>query len=151
MDHKENSMKPLLVLLGAAALLAETKVKMEDLPPAVQKAVKEQTRNATLVGLAKEKENGKTMYEVETKVNGKTRDVLLDSTGAVVEVEEQVDLNTVPAAAKTAIEKKAAGGTIEVVETVTKGSAPVYYEAQIKTKAGKKVEIAVNADGTLHK
>ena len=135
----------------AAPIVAEKKVKMEDLPPAVQAAVKEQTKNATLVGVSTEKEKGKTMYEVETKVNGKTRDLLLDSTGAVVEVEQQVDLSTVPAAAKNAIEKKAAGGTIELVETVTKGSAPVYYEAQIKTKAGKKIETSVNADGTPHK
>ncbi len=136
--------------LFTAAAVADTKVKMEDLPAAVQKAVKEQTRSADLVGLSKEVEKGKTMYEVETKVNGKSRDLLLDSTGAVVEVEEEVDLNSVPAAAKAAIEKKAAGGTIKKVETVTKGSA-VSYEAAIKTKAGKNIEVGVNADGSVHK
>src|SRR5712672_1868503 len=81
----------------AAPIIAETKVKMADLPPAVQAAVKEQTKNATLVGLSKEKEKGKTMYEVETKVAGKTRDLLLDSTGVVVEVEEQIEMSAVPA------------------------------------------------------
>ena len=136
--------------LFTAAAVADTKVKMEDLPAAVQKAVKEQTRSADLVGLSKEVEKGKTMYEVETKVNGKSRDLLLDSTGAVVEVEEEVDLSSVPAAAKAAIEKKAAGGTIKKVETVTKGSS-VSYEAAIKTKAGKNIEVGVNADGSVHK
>ncbi len=136
--------------LFTAAMVADTKVKMEDLPPAVQKAVKEQTKSAALVGLSKEVEKGKTMYEVETKVNGKSRDLLLDSTGAVVEVEEEVDLSSVPAAAKAAIEKKAAGGTIKKVETVTKGSS-VSYEAAIKTKAGKNIEVGVNADGSVHK
>jgi uncharacterized membrane protein YkoI len=138
------------IALMALALAAETKIKMEDLPPAVRKAVMEQTKDATLVGLSKEKEKGKTMYEVETKVNGKSRDVQFDSTGAIVDVEEEVDLASIPPAAKAAIEKKAAGGAISKVETVTHGSM-VSYEAQIKTKAGKTIEVGVNADGSVHK
>jgi uncharacterized membrane protein YkoI len=134
----------------AAVMLAETKVKMEDLPPAVQKAVKEQTKDAALIGLSKEKEKGKTMYEVETKVNGKSRDLLLDSAGAVVSVEDEVDLSSIPDAARTAIQKNAAGGTVQKVEKVTQGST-VSYEGSIKTKSGKTIEVAVNADGTPHK
>jgi hypothetical protein len=49
----------LAVVLLTPALIAEQKVKMEDLPPAVQKAVKEQTRNVALVGLSKEAERAK--------------------------------------------------------------------------------------------
>ena len=135
--------------LSFLAFAAETKVKMQDLPAAVQNAVKEQTKDATLVGLNKETENGQTVFEVETKVNGRTRDLLLDKTGAVIEVEEEVDLNSIPAAAKEAIQKKAAGAKINKVETVTKGST-VSYEAAI-TKNGKKSEVAVNADGSPHK
>ncbi len=143
-------MKIIVGLLLAGVLFAETKVKMSDLPPAVQAAVKEQTKTATLVGLNKEVEKGKTVYEVETKVNGKTRDLLLDATGAVVETEDEVDLDIIPAAAKAAIQKKASGGAIQKVEKLTKGSS-VAYEAAIKTKTGKTVEATVNADGTPHK
>lgn len=139
----------LSALLCAPAIGAEKKVKMEDLPPAVQKAVKEQIKTATLVGLSKEVEKGKTMFEVETKENGKTRDLLLDSTGAVVTVEQEVDLDSIPAAAKAAIQNKAVGGKVTKVETVTTGSK-VFYEA-IVTKKGKDAEVAVNADGTPHK
>jgi uncharacterized membrane protein YkoI len=131
-------------------LVAETKVKLEQLPPAVQAAVKEQTRNASLVGLSKETEKGKTMYEVETKVDGKSRDVTLDASGSVVEIEEEVDIATLPAAAKAAIEKKAAGGRITKVEKLTAGPN-ASYEAAITSKSGKKTEVGVNADGTPHK
>jgi len=62
------------------------KVKVQDLPAAVQQTVKEQTRNATLIGLAKEVENGKTVYELETKVNGRGRDLMIDSSGGVLSV-----------------------------------------------------------------
>ncbi|HVW12071.1 MAG TPA: hypothetical protein VHC90_26010 [Bryobacteraceae bacterium] len=139
-----------LTLFTIAAFAADTKVKLENLPPAVQAAVKEQTKNATLVGLSTEKENGKTTYEVETKVNGKSRDLELDKTGALLETEDEVDINTIPAAAKAALQKRAGAGTITKVEKVTAGSS-ISYEAAIRTKAGKSTEAAVNADGTPHK
>jgi hypothetical protein len=137
-------------LLLAGGAIAESKVKMENLPPAVQKAAREQSKNAELVGLSKEVEGGKTVYEVETKVNGKTRDLLLDQGGAVIEIEEEVDLNSLPVAAKQAIEQKIAGNKLKKVEAVTKGSS-VSYEASYTGKLGKTLEFAVNADGTAHK
>jgi len=140
----------LFALLGAAAFAADTKVKLESLPPAVQAAVKQQTKNATLVGLSTEKEKGKTTYEVETTVNGKSRDLVLDKSGAVLETEDEVELNTIPAAAQAALQKRAGTGTIAKVEKLTAGSS-VSYEAAIKTRTGKTIEAAVNADGTAHK
>lgn len=133
----------------AVAFAGETAVKMKDLPPAVQKAVEEQTKGAQIKGLSKEVEKGKTMYEAETTVNGKSRDLLFDSTGALVSVEEVVAIDTIPAAAKAAIEKLAAGGKIKSVESVTKGQA-VTYEAVI-AKGLKKSEVVVGADGSIQK
>lgn len=146
------SMKLLYVvtLVGLTALAAEKKIKLEDLPPAVQTAVKEQTKNATLVGLSAEKQKGKTVYEVETKIGGRSRDLLLDQTGSVIETEEEVDMESIPAPARSAIQKRTAGGTISKVEKVTVGAA-ISYEAVIRTKSGKTVEYAVNADGMSHK
>ena len=145
-----------IVNLAAASLLlipalsaADTKVKMADLPPAVQTAVKEQTKTATLVGLVRETENGKTTYEAETTVNGKGRDVSFDKTGVIVAVEQEVDLDSIPAAAKAAFQKKIGAGKLKKVESVTEGKA-VSYEATI-VKAGKSSEVGVNADGTPHK
>lgn len=137
-----------MVALCAALFAGEKTVKIEDLPAAVQSAVREQTKNATLSGLSIEKENGKTLYEVETKVNGRSRDLMLDQSGAVVETEEEVDLDSIPALAKAAIEKRAAagGGHISKVERATAGS-DVSYEATIKTKSGKTIEYGVTSDG----
>ena len=75
---------------------------------------------------------------------------MLDQTGTVVQTEEEIDMATVPASANSAIRKRAAGGTISMVEKVTAGTA-ISYEAVIRSKAGKTVEYAVNADGTPHK
>ena len=137
-------------LMVAAAFSAETKVKIESLPVPVQNTVKEQTRSAKLVGVTKEKEGGKTVYELETMADGKSRDLMIDAAGAIISVEQEVALDTIPAAAQAAIQKKIAGGKLTKVETVTKGSA-VSYEAAYTTKSGKKSEYTVNADGTTHK
>ena len=135
----------LLVASGVSA--AEKRVKMESLPPAVQKTVQEQAKGATIRGLSIEIEDGKTFYEAELKVNGHNKDVLIDPSGAVVEVEEEVALDSLPAAAKDAIQKHAAKGKIMLVESVSKNDALVAYEAKIKT-AGKTSEIAVKPDGS---
>lgn len=137
----------MLSVLGfGAAVAAEKKMKMQDLPPAVQQTVKEQTKNATLVGIAKEVEKGKTVYELETKVNGRSRDLMIDAGGAVLSVEVEVALESISAAAKAAIEKAAAGGKVTRVETLTEGKS-VSYEAGLQVK-GKKSSITVKADGT---
>lgn len=134
-------------LLFALTLAASEKpVKMEQLPDPVKKTVAEQTKGAKLRGLSKEVEHGKTFFEAETTVNGKSRDVLIDPAGNVVEVEEATELAAIPEAARKALEAKAAPGKILSVESVTKGSA-VSYEAVV-SKNGKKSEIGVNADGS---
>ena len=137
-----------LVLL-AAAVAQEKGLKVKDLPPAVQKTVQEQLKGAELKGLSQATEKGKTIYELETTVNGKGRDLLIDATGAVLEVEEATTLEAIPPAAKAAIEKAAAGGRIKTVEILTKGGKAT-YEAAI-TKGGKNSEVQVTADGAVVK
>jgi len=136
----------LTLTLAAAAIAAETKVQMKDLPAAVQTAVQAQTAGAQIKGISKETEKGKTIYEAETMLNGKSRDISFDVTGSVIEIEEQTALDSIPPAAKAAIEKKAMGGQIKTVETVTKGST-IVYEASY-TKGGRSHEFQVRADGS---
>jgi uncharacterized membrane protein YkoI len=127
----------------------EVKVGLKDLPPAVQKTVKDLIQGSNLKGLSTEEENGKTVYEAETIKNGKTRDVLIDAAGTILEIEESTTLNEIPGPAKTAIEKAATGGKIIKLETVTKGGV-TNYEAAI-VKAGKSSEIKVAANGSIVK
>jgi uncharacterized membrane protein YkoI len=141
------------MLIAAAAVFfgpifaAEKKIQSKDLPPAVQKAVPAETKGAEIKGYNQETEKGKTFYEVETVLNGKSRDLLFDASGGLVEVEEEVALDSIPSAAKAAIEKRAASGKVDKVESVTKGQS-VSYEAEITSKTGKRSEVAVKADGS---
>jgi uncharacterized iron-regulated membrane protein len=72
------------LFLSVIGIAAEKKVQLENLPPLVQKTIQDQVKGAELKGLTQEKENGKTVYEVETIKNRRTRDVLIDAVGAIL-------------------------------------------------------------------
>lgn len=126
----------------------EKKMTLRALPPEVQKTVKEQTQGATILGITKEVEDGKTQYEVETKVSGRTRDFIVAADGKLMDVEEQMTLASLPPAVKATIEKEAGKGKILRVEALTKDGTLQCYEAQL-LKGGKKSAIEVGTDGKL--
>ena len=135
------------VSLGVAQILcaSEAKVSFQDLPAAVQASAKRQSKGATVRGYAKEIEHGQTYYEVETKISGRNKDILLDEKGAVVEIEQEMDRKDVPEAVMTGLKKAAAGGSLQSIESVTRGQK-VSYEAVVQT-AGRKHEVAVDQSG----
>jgi hypothetical protein len=130
----------------AAAQEQEKKIKRSDLPPAVEKTVAAQSAGATIKGFSEEKEKGQTFYEAEMIVNGHTKDVLIDATGAVVEVEEQVAMDALSAEVKAGLLAKAGKGKITAVESIKKHDKLVAYEAKVDT-GGKKSEVQVGPDG----
>jgi len=123
----------------------EQRVTRRDLPAAVARTVDAQARGATIRGYSREKEHGQTFYEVALRVNGHSRDVLMDTTGAVVEVEEQVDIATLPAAVREGLLAAAGSGKLRSVESVTRGGQTA-YEGHVNTN-GKWSEITVGPDG----
>jgi len=137
-----------LLIGGAAALASERKIAMKDLPPAVQQAIKHQG-GATVRGLAKEVDKGKTLYEAELTVNGHSKDIMFDEQGTMVSVEEESALDQIPPAARTAIEKATGSGKVSAVEKLTEGGH-VFYEAQV-TNGGKTSEVKVDASGVAAK
>lgn len=134
------------VLLATTAVAQEKKINRSDLPPAVEKTVTAQSAGATVKGFSKETEKGQTYYEAEMVVNGRSKDVLIDANGAIVEVEEEVAMNALPGDVKAGLQAKAAEGKLVKVESITKKGKLVAYEAQV-TKAGKKSEVQVGPDG----
>jgi len=120
---------------------------LKDLPAPVQKTVQETLKGGEIKNISKEVEKGVTQYEVESLLGGKHRDFNVDAKGKLIVVEEEVDLASIPAPAKATIEKKATGGKIGMVESVTKDGV-VIYEAAFTSKAGKKGSVLVKADGT---
>src|SRR5260370_2108114 len=108
------------LLFAALAAAQEKKIKRSYLPPAVEKTVSAQSVGATIKGFSKENEKAQTYYEPQMIVNGHTKDVLIDINGAIVEVEEQVAMDALPADVKAALQARAGEGKLVKVETITK-------------------------------
>jgi hypothetical protein len=100
------------VILAISAFAQEKEIKRSELPPGVEKTVVEQSKGATIRGFSKEKENGQIAYEAEMLVNGHSRDLLIDANGTLLEIEEEVDLQALPADVKAGLQAKAGKGKI---------------------------------------
>jgi uncharacterized membrane protein YkoI len=138
-----------LLLIAVAMVSAqaqEKKIKREDLPPAVEKTVAEQSKGATIRGFSTEVEKGKRLYEAALTVNGHGKDISMDAKGNIVEVEEEVSMESLAPAVKEALTKAAGKGTIAKVESLTKNGKLVAYEAVVK-RGTKRSEIQVGPNG----
>lgn len=135
-----------VVLVVGIAFAAEKKVKRSDLPPAVEKTVQQQSQGATINGFSMDTEKGKVEYEVEMTVNGHGKDVSIAKDGTVLSIEEEVAIDTLPAAAKSALLARAGTAKIVKVEALSKGGKIASYEAST-LKGTKKGEVAAGPNG----
>jgi hypothetical protein len=136
-----SSFLPLLVLAQ------EKKIKRSDLPPAVEKTVAAQSSGALIRGFSEERENGQTFYEAELTVNGHSKDLLMDAGGVIVEVEEQIALDSLPPTVREGLQAQAGkDGKLLKVESLTKHNNLVAYEAKV-IREGKKSEVQAGPDG----
>ncbi|HEY2472415.1 MAG TPA: hypothetical protein VGI45_31810 [Terracidiphilus sp.] len=125
---------------------AEKKISHSDLPLAVQKTAQEHSKGATVKSYSRDTENGQLEYEVEMTVDGHSKDVSIAPDGRVLEIEEQVQLNALPAKVQQALETKAEKGEITKVESIVKNGRLVAYEAQVSAN-GRHKEIQVGPEG----
>lgn len=138
-----------LLLVGLTLSVSqaqERKIRREQLPPQVEKTVARESEGATIKGFATEVEHHQKFYEASLNVNGHNKDILIDKNGNVVEVEEEVTLESLPAAVQDALKKAAGPGTIVLVESLTKNGNLVAYEAHVK-RGAKRSEIQVGPNG----
>jgi len=135
------------ITLCCVSASAYKKLTLKDLPPAVQAGVQRELKGAEIKNIDKETEHGVTQYEVETMLNGKHRDFEIDTKGALLVMEEETSIDSIPAPARAAILKKVADGKLTLVEAMQRGGETL-YEASYTAKSGKKHEVLVKADGT---
>lgn len=131
---------------AAAAQGQERKITRAQLPPAVEKTVAEQSQGATIKGFSTEIEKGKRVYECEMTINGHTKDILIDANGNVIEVEEEVAMDSLSQPVKDGLTKAAGTGTISKIESLTRNGTLVAYEAVVK-RGAKRSEIQVGPNG----
>jgi hypothetical protein len=140
--------KEVVVDSAGAILELEEEVAIASLPEAVRKTVIEQSKGVLVQRVSRETAGGKVTYEAALTIGGlkgHRKEVEIDPSGAVIGVEEQVALATLPAEVRAGILKAAGKGKVLGVELVTKGTTRT-YEARIET-AGQTSEIIVGPDG----
>src|SRR6266446_2059841 len=160
-DHNEEELVMKIIRgLGRCAVIAvaalsfsqlglsqETKIAAKNVPAEVIAAFKATYPNATIRGYSREKENGKTYYEIESRDGRVSRDVLYNPDGTVAEIEETVDVKDLPAEVRQTIHTHYPKGVITKAEKTVAGNK-VSYEVRIKH--GKKwVTMELDSSGKL--
>lgn len=143
-------------ILGCAAIAAlcvspavgrEERVALEDLPEPVRVAAQKITAGGTLKHVELEREKGQDVYAVEAKMAGKNKEFTLAADGTLLAEEEDIALDELPEAGRTAAEKYFGGrsglhASREIAGGVTS------YEVEGK-KRGKGVSLELNASGAI--
>jgi hypothetical protein len=110
------------------------------LPAPILAAFRTSYPNATVKHAAKETEDGKIVWEVESIDNGLARDLVYNPDGTVVEVEEQIQPASLPPAVSAALKATYPKATIAKAEKLTKGKT-LTYEMALKGAAVRSIEI----------
>ncbi|WP_297323895.1 PepSY domain-containing protein [Nitrosomonas sp.] len=139
-----------LIAFGQANA-SEKEVSKHQVPKVILEAFEKAYPNAQEVEFEKGMIEGKAVYEVEYKENGREYEILYDSDGAILQKEEAIDVKALPEPIIQAISKAYPKATIEDAEKVMNPDGTVTgYEVEIKT-AGKKLELELDTYGKILK
>ena len=130
-------------LAAAKAGEAERTVTAAEVPAAALAALKKLAAGAEITEFAEEMEHGSTFYEGSWKApSGANMDVLVTPTGDLVEIEEQVNSDQVPAVVLK-VARKAAG---KKAELAFEKKTMILYEAKFQKAKGQR-ELLLTPDG----
>lgn len=87
-------------------------------------------------------------YEASFELEGKDASALYNSSGHRMELETEVSMKQIPAAAVAYVEKNYAGSKISETAKIVNDKNVVTYEIEVK-KDGKKQDVLFDADGKL--
>lgn len=138
-----------LLLSSLVVSAQERKVREKEVPQAVVAAFKAAYPNASIRGYAKERENGKLFYEIESKDGDTVRDLLYNPDGTVAEVEETVTVTDLPIETQQLLQSKYPKAVVTKAEKTTQ-SDKVEYEV-IARRGKQRISLVFDADGKLVK
>jgi hypothetical protein len=137
----------IIALFGFSTFAAEYKINKNQVPDAVLQSFSKTFPNAIAENYAKETRNGKTYYEIESKEGTISRDLLFEPNGKLVEMEEKLPYDSLPAAVQDTIKTKYGKNAFVSAERITKNNQTT-YGVVIKIN-NKKMEKTFNPDGSL--
>ena len=123
--------------------------KFEAMPAAVQETAAANMQNALPMSITSTKTEHGMEFQVNTRLNGETHNLLIDEKGKLLAVKDGTDLASLPAAVKEAIAKEADASKILTLEKVTEGELVSYGAVMKDNGQGKFLHVRLGADGTL--
>jgi hypothetical protein len=123
-------------------------VIFSSVPPSVHQTAETGGKGAKFVRSTKISHDGKTEWEVEYDVSGRSRELLIDADGKLERIEEVVTAATLPATVKRAVDKEVGSGKIRKVEAITETGKPTVYEVQFDA-SGRSSEVTFAGDGKV--
>jgi putative PepSY-like beta-lactamase-inhibitor len=137
------------LVLGISGAAQEVKVSAKKVPRAVIAAFKAAYPGATIRGYAREKENGKVYFEIESTEGDVTRDVLYNPDGTLAVVEESMPVNDLPQEVQDAMRTSYPKAVIISAEKISRDGV-TEYEAHAKV-GRKHIEVKFDASGKVLK
>jgi len=127
------------------------KLTPDKLPKKVIDAVKNRFPNAEITSAEKENEDGKVVFDIELKHDGRKYELDILEDGTIVEIEKEIKLKDLPEAVAKALKAKFPDATIKEIKEVNKVKGkqekPDHYEVVLATKGKKDFEVTVSLDG----
>jgi hypothetical protein len=141
----------LIALAYSSARAQEKPIATRDAPVAVIQNVSARFPEARIAGVSTETVDGKPLYEVTLKQNGRTIDVTATPEGWLTLIEREIARRQLPRAVETLLRAQYPRATFKMVERVTSvaGSAETlsFYEVLLIDKKKQMLEVQVSPDG----
>jgi uncharacterized membrane protein YkoI len=140
-----------VAVLATAARADEEKIPLDKVPKAVIDAVKAKFPDVKLSEASKEKEDGKTIYELAFTYKDYKYEVEFEEDGTIIAIDKQIEAKELPKAVAKALEEKYPKATYKVIEEVTKKDKIAYYEVELVTADKKGIEVEIDPSGKILK
>jgi len=123
-------------LIASAAGASAIKVKKTELPEAVREAVDHAAPGAHVAACWRLTGDGEAAYEVDLKVDGRKKGVVIASNGKVLTVQEEISWEDLPGRVQERFKRVAGDHDIEEVHSIWRHGEIVGYGARIDGEDG---------------
>jgi hypothetical protein len=137
----------LLVLLPAAALAGDQKLKKEEVPETVLKAFERAYPFAKATAYERDDKGGVAYYEIECRIGSLKLELVYSGDGDLYEIEQVVAMKTVPKAVAKSAKQAHPKAKIKSAEKLTRGDQTLYEFHMVEGK--KKFEVVLDSAGKI--
>jgi len=132
-------------LILIATLLAQAPANGTSLPAVVKSAFDKAYPGATISSVTQERDTNRTLFRVDSVHQGKKRIVLYETTGAVIEVAEQVEEKELPQPVAAAMHSHPRAIYVSGMKVMRGGS----IEYRLTVRGTRKTAMVAKPDGTV--